>query len=744
MPLQLPEIDSRSYQEILDEVVARIRIHNPEWTNYNESDPGITLLQLFSFMTENLLYRSRLIPDRTRLKFLNLLGIPLQPARAAEGIVAFENQRGPLRAVEVERDTELLAGKIPFRTGNAVGVLPVEGRLYRKAPLPAEREAELLEQYERAYAAFQTGDVRFLLYETQPLDLGTAGERVVDLGTDTVDGALWLALLARTPDLVEDTRRAVADQVLTLGVVADVDESGRVLPPEGGSGTQASSSTLAFQLPRADVPLPSDPSQRVARYRAVETVASGDVLSQPGLVQVSLPGAALLRLWDDLDPNEDGVGDFPPAIEGDDAERVVTWVRIRASDRTAEGVSPQTSVRLAWLGINAALVVQRAQVTREVVGRGTGEPDQSYRLANTPVLIDTLTLEVNGERWQRVDDLMAAGAEVRIGEEERAAIGYGAAGRPVVKAFTVDRASGEIRFGDGIHGARPRAESLIEASYHYGGGRHGLVGPGAVTKGPALPAGVKVNNPIPTWGGDEAMTPEAAERTIPAHLRHRDRAVTDVDFRDVVAAAPGVDLGRIEVLPLFYPQLPDVRSPGVVTVMVIPRYDRAHPDTPAPDRSFRDLVCDHLDPRRVVTTEVHVRGPQYEHVWVSIGLATVPGRDIAPVRTAVMAEVRRFLSALEGGVLGTGWPLSTSVERLELWAAVTRVEGVAKVSDVLLTDESGSAKDRVELSGLQLPRLVAVAAQHGDPRSLAELRGDGPAEPGTVTALPVPVEPAEC
>jgi predicted phage baseplate assembly protein len=740
MPLPIPEIDRRSYQEILDELVARIRVHNPEWTNYNESDPGITLLQLFAFMTESLLYRSRLIPERNRLKFLTLLGVPLQPARAAQGIVAFDNLRGPLDPVVLDRDLELLAGKIPFRTENGLAVLPLEARVYRKAPLPPDREEALRAQYEAFFESFQTGATSFVLYETTPVEWPAAGQRVLDLGTETVDGTLWLALLARNRELVEATRTRIAGSVLTLGVVPELTAQGQALPPGGRPARQAGV-RLDFHLPRTDEPLPEDPTRRVARYRLLDAVPSTDILAEPGLVQLPLPGAAELRLWEDLDPSEAGVGDFPPAVEGDDQDRIVTWIRVRPSGQGGQGA--QASVRLAWVGINAALARQRSHVTREIVARGTGEPDQTFRLANTPVLPETLTLEVDGEPWRRVDDLIDAGPEVQIGEAQRAPVGYGPAGRAVVKAYTVDRESGEGRFGDGLHGARPPAGSVVEASYDHGGGRDGVVAAGAVSKGPALPPGIKVSNPIPTWGGDEPTSVGEAERTIPRFLRHRDRAVSVEDYQDVVAATPGVDMGRVEVLPLFHPQAPDIRSPGVVTVMVIPKHDAAHPDTPTPDRSFLDLVCEHLDPRRLLTTEVHVRGPDYVPVWVSIGFDTLPGRDLAVVRKAVEERVRRFLSALEGGVLETGWPLSTNVERLELWAVATREGDVAKVNDVLLTDETGVATDRVPMSGLRLPRLVAVSAEQGDPRPLADLRGDGPAEPGVAT-LPVPVDPREC
>lgn len=55
MPLEVPRIDERNYAQPLDAVVRRIPVHNPEWTDFNESDPGVTLVELFVFLTESLL-----------------------------------------------------------------------------------------------------------------------------------------------------------------------------------------------------------------------------------------------------------------------------------------------------------------------------------------------------------------------------------------------------------------------------------------------------------------------------------------------------------------------------------------------------------------------------------------------------------------------------------------------------------------------------------------------------------------
>ena len=93
MPLQEPQFDSRAYRDILNDALARIPVHNPNWTNFTDADPGVTVLQLFSFLTESIIYRANLIPERNRRKFLRLLGQNMQAATAATGIVTFANPR---------------------------------------------------------------------------------------------------------------------------------------------------------------------------------------------------------------------------------------------------------------------------------------------------------------------------------------------------------------------------------------------------------------------------------------------------------------------------------------------------------------------------------------------------------------------------------------------------------------------------------------------------------------------------
>src|SRR3954470_12619888 len=89
MPLPQPILDDRSYEQLRDELVRRIPVYAPEWTDHNASDPGIALLELFAPLGETLLFRFNQIPESTYLAYLRLLDVPLRPAAPARALVAF-------------------------------------------------------------------------------------------------------------------------------------------------------------------------------------------------------------------------------------------------------------------------------------------------------------------------------------------------------------------------------------------------------------------------------------------------------------------------------------------------------------------------------------------------------------------------------------------------------------------------------------------------------------------------------
>src|SRR5580700_4973213 len=89
MPLPVPNLDDRRFQDLVDDAKRLVMRRCPEWTDHNVSDPGVTLIETFAFMTDQLLYRVNRIPDRLYLAFLNLIGLRMLPPTAARAPLTF-------------------------------------------------------------------------------------------------------------------------------------------------------------------------------------------------------------------------------------------------------------------------------------------------------------------------------------------------------------------------------------------------------------------------------------------------------------------------------------------------------------------------------------------------------------------------------------------------------------------------------------------------------------------------------
>ncbi len=89
MALPVPNLDDRTFQDLVDEAKQLIPRYCPEWTDHNVSDPGITLIELFAWMVETLLYRINQVPDLHYVKLMELIGLKLHEPTAAQVPVTF-------------------------------------------------------------------------------------------------------------------------------------------------------------------------------------------------------------------------------------------------------------------------------------------------------------------------------------------------------------------------------------------------------------------------------------------------------------------------------------------------------------------------------------------------------------------------------------------------------------------------------------------------------------------------------
>jgi len=734
MPIRPPALDDRGFDDLVADLVRRIPAHTPEWTNPREGDPGRTLIDLFAWLGDTILYRANLIPERQRLAFLRLLGAGMRPAVPATGLLQFSlADQGVVAPARLPAHSAI-DKPVPFETMQEVTVHAMEGMCFiKRAPTAAEDRQlrDVLPDLQELYGI--DGTPRG--YVTTPVFAdGAAEPGGRDIAAEAVDGCLWIALLAATPApaQVAAVRAELGGGAEGRQRVLNVGVAPAVAMPEAFDDIG-----IRARIPHAwEVCSGSGDGED---HRPLEVLGDGSAgLTRAGVVRLLLPGADDMGAPDNdvLREVRAGVGDRPPRLDDPVlAARLVTWLRLRPDPRAR-----LATLRLAWAGINAVAIEQRRQFGRQVIGQGTGASGLELPLGAESVEAASLRIEVEEEEglraWRQVPDTAMAGRDER--------------------AYSLDAEAGTIRFGDGARGAVPALGRAVHvAAMRAGGGVRGNLPAGSI-KAVALPGGVprmKVTQPLATQGGADAEQLAEAEARIPSQIRHGGRAVTAADYRELALRTPGLALGRVEVLERFKPQQRRDGVPGVVSVMVLPAGPPPPAPAPRPDRPMLETVHAWLDERRPLATELYVIGTDYVPIGVSAAVELVESGRRDEVLDAVSQAIRLHLWALApGGPDGTGWPLGRAVDDRMIETAIGRVPGVRAVAPVRLfqrpagrtrwvaVPEDATGRGRIRLQRWQLPELAMLSVAEGE-AAAATLSATGSVRGGGIA---VPVVPKVC
>ncbi len=151
MGFETPRLDDRSFNDIVEEARARIPLYTPEWTDHNLSDPGITMIELFAWMTDIVLYRLNRVPDKHFVKFMELVGMRLQEAEPARVDMTFWLSAPQPSAITLPNGTEVSTTRteteqaIIFSTDGAMEIkIPKLKHLMISGPATIEQLETLL------------------------------------------------------------------------------------------------------------------------------------------------------------------------------------------------------------------------------------------------------------------------------------------------------------------------------------------------------------------------------------------------------------------------------------------------------------------------------------------------------------------------------------------------------------------------------------------------------------------------
>jgi len=292
--------------------------------------------------------------------------------------------------------------------------------------------------------------------------------------------------------------------------------------------------------------------------------------------------------------------------------------------------------------------------------------------------------------WQRVEDFLESG--------------------PTDRHYALDPISGTVWFGNGLNGRTPLTNEMIRARFY----RYSQLEKGNLPANHVWVLDVQLppntqfkrmatNSPLgqrekrvnlaPASGGRQKETIDETKLRAREVFRKQKAILTADDYETQTLNTPGLRVARARVLPNLNPKLPrKLKLPGEITVLVLPAPPpgEAFPDAPPPEVSegFRKTVLSHLESRRLVTTNIHVRGPQYVEVNVRGHVFLKKRASEAQVRDNIDRVLREFLDPVFGGPeKGQGWLFGRSVFTSEVSQQLAKIPGVDYITGVALNDK---------------------------------------------------------
>lgn len=618
---RLPLLDDRGYDDIRKEARQRIARYTPEWTDFNDGDAGMALVETFAFMTDMLLYRLNRVPLHARLKFLDMVGIVPQAARPAQAWLTFSmEQPWPAATVEVPPRTQVAA--------------------------PADEQGVIVFETDRRLVVFAA---KLALVHS------FIGGATFDRSAQNADAAVPWALFTDSPDpgtalvlgfAYDGAFPARTELALTFWLADGAGKS----PLRCGGAAVGSAAKIAWEgFDGRD-------------WRPVSLMAddTGGFL-RSGQVFLKTPAGGVLQR---------------AALGG--VSEPHYWLRARVVRASWDQPPMALAVR-----INTVAASHGETVEGEILGGSDGTVQQTLRLSGHPVLEGSLVLSIDEgdglgfRQWHEVDDFVdpdqAPGLDAAARRERHFFV--------LDRTLGEVRLDGRRAHAPAANPDRP-GDSIRADTYRHGGGERGNVGAGALASLLTPVAGIdagQTRNLFAADGGADEETLEEAELRGARSIRSRSRAVTSEDFEQIALAAGPV--GRAHALPLFHPDFPGTPVPGVVTVVIVP--DKPGP-APRPGSVLLRCVCAALDQARLLTTEVYVVPPTYLEVRVVAELYAEADADTAALKEAALQALATLFHPLHGGTDGRGWPFGGDIHFSRVHH-VLLLPGVARLGAVDIT-----------------------------------------------------------
>ncbi len=623
MGLEAPRLDDRSFQDIVEEARARIPHLTQEWTALSPSDPGLTLVELFAWMSDIILYRLNRVPEKHYIKFMELIGMRLQEATPARADVTFWLSAPQEEPVEIPNGEEVATHRTE---ANPAIVFTTDGAKTVEVP-----------QLSYVMTSSRTEEGRvFTDYDALKVEASIQSFVVFQSSPPAENDALYLGF-----------EQDLSKHILGVNLQVDTAE---------GAGVDPFNPPFTWEVQGAG----TEELQWVELEKDDDTTMG---LNVSGVVKLYLPQMK----------------------QSTHNGKLAYWIRLRLGPNEAGNyydVSPEINRLLVstWGATVSATNVSR--VRQEIMGRSDGTPGQTFFLDHVPVVART-----QGEHLVAValDGTETAYFEVtdfsQSGEQDRHFTIDSNSGE-VHLGPALPQPDGSIK----RYGAIPPKGVIMKmTAYRYGGGQAGNVAPQAICElKSTLPYIDYIANRKPASGGMDAESLENAMLRVPGYLRSLQRAVTPEDY-EYLALQSDASRGYIGRVYCLHPPLTNRGEVQVLIIPNVPvKQGFISPESLDLVDDVRASVRSYLDDRRLLSTRLEVMTPAYQWVETEVHFRLQRRANAEVVTRAVEERLYAFLNPLVGGPDGKGWPFGRDVLSSDVSAALLAVPGVESVIQVSL------------------------------------------------------------
>ncbi len=373
--------------------------------------------------------------------------------------------------------------------------------------------------------------------------------------------------------------------------------------------------------------------------------------------------------------------------------KALFWIRATL----VEGVWSQSPL-LAGVFPNTVETVQARTILNEILGSSDSTANQHFKFTQLPVLEGEEIRVRESLTEQEYNELVDAQGEdvvLAVRDQEDRIMETWIKWREVQEFFDsgpgsrdyrLDRASGDLEFGDNIHGRIPPAggDNIVAFAYQAGGGIAGNVAAGEINSPVTAVAGVdSVINPMPAGGGSEGAAPEDMLKIGPAQIANRGRAVTVDDFENLAVEASR-EVAKARCLPN---RNADGRHEiGWTSIHVVP-YSKDK--KPQPSLELRRAISRYLTSRADLTLidedHLFVGAPEYVPVNIDVTVYAKSLDEVAAAELNVRQKLEEFLHPLTGGVDGTGWDFGRDLAASDIYRLLEDIDQVDHIEKLRLS-----------------------------------------------------------